>query len=84
MHKSAYCRIDSFRVLRQSFCGEFKLSAKSGHQRHQNVCTELYCFYEMQRGVSNLFPPRFFKPFLHSFRLNFTSHACVGEMLMNF
>ena len=26
---------DSFRVLRQSFCGKFKLSAESDHQRHQ-------------------------------------------------
>ena len=31
MHKNAYCRIDSFRVLRQSFCGKLKLSAESGH-----------------------------------------------------
>ena len=26
-----YCRIDIFRVLRQSFCGKFEFSAESGH-----------------------------------------------------
>ena len=35
MHKNAYCRIDSFGVLRQSFCGKFKLSAGSGSQGSQ-------------------------------------------------
>ena len=35
MHKNAYCRIDSFGVLRQSFCGKFKLSAGSGFQGSQ-------------------------------------------------
>ena len=35
MHKIPYCRIDSFRILRQSFCGKFKLSAGSGSQVSQ-------------------------------------------------
>ena len=34
MRRNAYCRIYSFRVLRQSFCGKFKLSVGSGDQRN--------------------------------------------------
>ena len=32
MHENAYCRIDSFSVLRQSFGGKLKLSVESGHK----------------------------------------------------
>ena len=35
MPDNAYCRMDSFCILRQSFRGKLKLSAESGHQWHQ-------------------------------------------------
>ena len=35
MHKNAYCRIESFHVLRQFFCGKFKLSVGSGSRGSQ-------------------------------------------------
>ena len=52
MHKNAYCRIASFRVPRQSFCGKFKLSAESGRPRRPLLeCMTLSSNYVQNSGL---------------------------------
>ena len=39
-----HCRIGSFRVLRQSFCGKFEFSAESGHTGYPLLECMIACF----------------------------------------
>ena len=48
MHKNAKMQMN-FRVLRQSFCGKFKLSAESGRPR----CPLLECMGILFKPVNN-------------------------------
>ena len=55
MHKNAYCRIDSFCVLRQSFCGNFKLSAEFYDRKNRLLGCMLLSFLPSFLPIKDIF-----------------------------